>query len=527
MVALPTQNQLYAFYISRCAHHRVGKPNKQVLDLLYEDELSRLSWQQAEAEEHHISLEELRDIEGDTSFTPQTNDTPLSLKTTFRLPSSLLDDGPVHVGARGMLAILDLIQELPLLEEVDLSNVTSWYIVDASAHTRSGAPDGNAVVKRLCEVAKRLPALRKLDLCTQPIGTMAAHDLLDAIQSCRRLVEVSFCRKAVACSLCLTIDEALDKNREAFAQLPPPSLPETLPPYLSRILPLDRKTLREQQQLRWLLMEDVNFTGAVTEEELSEIVLHARLMSTSEVVWRCSKGGLRGDGVHLFVLKDGSLRAYPDLEGLKLSRGDYFGDTYGHVIMYPSSSIVETDRGVVYAIPLECCRTLLGVWKERVSKLYSQLRSFPIMQVVDTWTRVRLCTCSQVQSYKPEEIVLNVGDCKQAVWIVCSGFFEASAGTMEDKVATGRYEAHRFVKADVFGIESIVARKGCSSVTISAGKEKTTIYSAAVVRGSAIRIISNSIRSVFVSLARPYSLHDDLRRIASKDLERGACFSII
>ncbi|CCW68246.1 unnamed protein product [Phytomonas sp. Hart1] len=527
MVALPTQNQLYAFYISRCAHHRVGKPNEQVLELLLEDEFSRLSWQKAEAAEHLISLDELHDMEGDSPSTLQNNDTPLAMKTTFRLPNSSLDEGPVHIGARGMLSILDLIQELPLLEEVDLSNVTSWYIADAFTHTREGAPCGNAVIKRLCEVIKNLPALRRLDVRTQPIGTLAANDLLHAIQGCQRLVDVFFCRKAVENRLCRTIDEALDKNREASAQLPSPSLPEALPPYLSRILTLDRKTLCEQQQLRWLLTEDDNFTGAVTEEELSEIVLHARLMSTSEVVWRCSNDGLRGDGVHLFVIKDGSLRACTDLEGLKLGRGDYFGDTYEHVIIYPSSRIVETERGIVYAIPLEWCRSLLDVWKKRVFELYSELRSFPIMQVVDTWTRVRLCTCSMLHHYKPGEVVLNVGDFRKAVWIVCSGFFEASAGTIEDKVATGRYEIHRFVKADVFGVEAVVARKGCSSVTVSVGKESKTIYSAVVVCGSAIRIISNSIRSVFVSLARPYSLHDDLRRIATKDLERGACFSII
>lgn len=515
MVPLPNQNQLFAYYIARCGYHRVGKPSRAVLHLLREDEASRVIRLSTESADRQVSVKDLKAIDCVTApedLAALFRTKPLARRRAFRLPTPAGE--MLYVGARGMLAILDLVAVLPCLEELDLSNITSWYVDDAFAH-QSNSPMGNDVTSRLCDVMASLPALRKVDISTQPIGTLAAHQLFRVIQKCKRIQELRWKRDGVDYKLCDNMQKALARNTACAASLPPVEYPKTVPTCLQDLPILDRKTLREQQILRALLCEDSNFAGVLSEDDLSTLVLNARLMSTQEVVARCGVNGLRGDGANLFVIKSGSILAQMDLAGFTLMRGDYFGDVYDEVV-FPACRLVEEVRGIVYSFPLDRCQKVLETWSTRVTTLYHSLRKVPLFQPLDTWTRVRLCSCAQRVEYKSEEVVLAAGEATRGLWIVCEGTFNALSKTDGDQLHTGRYDSYPFTTTDVFGVEPLVSRKGTSSVAIVAGKPTHATYSCAVVKGSILRLLTVRLRAVFVSMTLAYSIHDDLRQTALK-----------
>eukprot|EP00796_Vickermania_ingenoplastis_P001032 gene1032-618_t len=69
--------------------------------------------------------------------------------------------------------------------------------------------------------------------------------------------------------------------------------------------------------------------------------------------------------------------------------------------------------------------------------------------------------------------------------------------------------------SEVFGVESLVARKKCSSVNIIAEKERGS-YSAICISGSAVRILTDQLGQVLLSLLCPYSTHEDVGAEAPK-----------
>ncbi|CAM36525.1 conserved hypothetical protein [Leishmania braziliensis MHOM/BR/75/M2904] len=517
---LPSQNHLYSYYVARCGYHGVRRPHQAVLSLLAEDTTSHAERLAGEAAERGVAVADLVQIEDKAEGTARARDRaaviPLASQRMFRLvePGGKAALSLLYVGARGFLPILDLIAELPLVETVDLSNVASWYDNDTFAGSTQGSVSGNHVVAHLCAILPRLRALRSLDLGSQQLGSIAVAQLLEAIRSLPTLAYVHLDTTNVDAYLVRAFQQTLEERQLC----PPPHIPTAkemakayeIPPYIKALPPLDRKTLREQQVLRSLLREDANFTNAATEEEMDDIVLTARVMSTTEAVFRCGDQGIRGDGEHLFILKSGMLRVYVDLEGFVLSRGDYFGDSYPSVLL-PCARLVEEERGVMYAIPLCSCTVLLAHWATRLTTAWPRLHQIPLTQPVGAWSLMRACTCSEVVTWEPTDTIVEAGDGGEAIYVVCDGSFSALDVRKGDAARFNAWNARSmFSSSDVFGIEALVSRKCQSSVCIKAGKQKDALYRTLVVRGCAVRVLHRQLHSVFISLVRGYSLHEDL-----------------
>lgn len=505
---LPDQNHLYAYYLTRCGVYRVGRPNRYVLELLEEDIPSRFKRLKYEAKlrglEDWMDLEE---IEGESEERQllHIRMLPLSKRRVFRIGSN--DSENIHLGSRGMMAVLDVIALLPLVEKIDLSNISSWYTSDVFPAQRSFT--GNDVIKRLCEVARSSPSLSEIDLTGQPIGTLAAHELLELCQFNKRIVNILFSKEGVDHRLCNQLERILARNRQNYANLNSPIIPSELPLCLVNLPRIDRKTLREQQVLRGMLESDDNFClHSIGEDEIQQIILNTRVMSTAEVVSRCAGRGLRGDGEFLYFIKTGKIRAFINLEGILLQRGDYFGEQYDEVL-FSTCSLKEEQRGMVYALPLASCKPIIEQWEDRLESIFPIISKAPLLQPLTIWCHIRICTCCTHQSFQPGELVIPVGETESSVRMVQRGVFYALPGSEADIDRTGRTDPYPFSSSDFFGVESIVARKKCASVAVIAGKEKED-YSALLISGFGLRLIASQLFPVLVSLVRPYSVHEDV-----------------
>lgn len=505
---LPDQNHLYAYYLSRCGAYHVGRPNRYVLDLLEEDIPSRFKRLKYEAKvrglEDWMDLEEI-ECEPEEKQLQHIHMIPLAKRKVIRLGTA--NSEQIHVGSRGMMALLDVVSLLPLLEKIDFSNLSSWYISDI--FPGQDHFNGNDVVNRLCKVARTCPSLCEIDITGQPIGTLAAHQLLELAQSNQRIVNIDFSRKGVDYRLCNSLEKILTRNRKNYENLESPNIPSSLPSCLLGIPRIDRKTLREQQILRGMLHSDHNFClDSISEDEIQQIILNTRVMSTAEVVFRCAGRGLRGDGEYLYFIKSGRIRAFIHLDGIVLQRGDYFGEEYKEAL-FSTCSLKEEQRGIVYALPLASCRPIIEQWEDRLETFFPIISNAPLLQPLTTWCRIRICTSSVLQSFQPGEVVYSVGESDSSARMVRSGVFYALPGTETDMDRTGRTDPYPFFSSDFFGIESLVARKKCASVTVVAGKEKQE-YSAIYISGFGLRLIASQLWPVLVSLVRPYSVHEDV-----------------
>eukprot|EP00796_Vickermania_ingenoplastis_P000363 gene363-208_t len=498
---LADQNQLYAYYLSRCGTYHVHRPNRFVLELLEEDIPAHYKRLKYESKQRQLpDWMALEEIEGDTEEQKERRICmiPLSKRRLFRITGTGTLGEEIHLGARGMMAVLDLVAQLPLVEELDLSNLSSWYIDDAFPFHSVRCGSCGAF-------------LRRIDIRGQPIGTLAANEILELCRANPRINRVLFTREGVDYRLCAQLDKVLQQNDGK--EIGPAALPECVPECITSLPRIDRKTLREQQILRAMLESDDHFTGLLTEDETQQLV-HTRTMSTAEVITRCNGRGLRGDGEHLFVLKSGRIRAFTDLVGFTLQRGDYFGEKYDEVL-FSTCLFQEELRGVIYAIPLTYCRKIVDCWEDRLTDFYPLISKSPFFQPLATWCRIRVCTCSVRHTFEPGAIVVPAADFTAAMWVVQDGVFYALAGSEEEIDRTGRFDPYPFYSSEVFGGESLVARKKCSSVNIIAGKERGS-YSAICISGSAVRILTDQLGQVLLSLVRPYSTHEDVGAEALK-----------
>eukprot|EP00796_Vickermania_ingenoplastis_P006467 gene6467-4655_t len=474
---LADQNQLYAYYLSRCGTYHVHRPNRFVLELLEEDIPAHYKRLKYESKQRQLpDWMALEEIEGDTEEQKERRICmiPLSKRRLFRITGTGTLGEEIHLGARGMMAVLDLVAQLPLVEELDLSNLSSWYIDDAFPFHCTFS--GNDVIHKLCDVARVAPSLRRIDIRGQPIGTLAANEILELCRANPRINRVLFTREGVDYRLCAQLDKVLQQNDGK--EIGPAALPECVPECITSLPRIDRKTLREQQILRAMLESDDHFTGLLTEDETQQLVLHTRTMSTAE---------------------SGRIRAFTDLVGFTLQRGDYFGEKYDEVL-FSTCLFQEELRGVIYAIPLTYCRKIVDCWEDRLTDFYPLISKSPFFS-----------TLGYLVPNKSVHLLYFTA----AMWVVQDGVFYALAGSEEEIDRTGRFDPYPFYSSEVFGGESLVARKKCSSVNIIAGKERGS-YSAICISGSAVRILTDQLGQVLLSLVRPYSTHEDVGAEALK-----------
>lgn len=428
---LPTQNELFAYFMLLCGHHRIKKPPKAIAALLEEDETSRSERLTREAVALQITSSQIVEAQQDTQQSVQRRShvVPLSSRTTVPMLQvaksvNLLppNDTKIHLGNRGVVVWLMLVAQCPLLEELDLTVVTSLYAADAY-RTSIG---GNHVVDVLCEVAERHPSLRKVDIRGHPLGTASGIRLLSAAQSNRRLTAIEFDEAGIDRLVVRQIKSQVERNAAVAASLPPPTLPTTLSPELESLQWIDRKTSRERQSLRNIML-DVHAFRECTDEELDRIVDHAERTSLEQVVK--DSAGLRGDRQHLFIIESGSLDVMISNTPFPLARGDYFGYAY-HNAMFSAGIITERERGNAFRVPLEVCDALVQRWERAVDQILPMLKESITLQSAHVWMLMRACHTATIVSCDPhhEHVVAFTprGKPFAGLFVVVEGLCEAA-----------------------------------------------------------------------------------------------------
>ncbi|CUG89107.1 Hypothetical protein, putative [Bodo saltans] len=389
---LPTQNELFAYFMLLCGHHRIKKPPRVIAALLDEDETSRSDRLTREANDLRVTPSQVVEAQQDTQVSVQLRSSVVALSSRTVVPMIEVarahqlvapSESKVHIGNRGVVVWLMLIAQCPLLEEIDLSVVTSLYAADAYRTNVSG----NHVIDVLCEVVEQHPSVSKIDLRGHPLGTVPGRRILTAIQNNRRIVNVSIDEEGVDRLVVQQLKTELGRNAASAHLLPSPSIPSALSSELESLQWVDRKTSRERQTLRNVLSEVKAFQSC-SDDDIDRLVSHAERISLEQVVK--DSAGLRGDREHLFVLESGSIEVSISNTPFSLARGDYFGYTY-HTAMFSAGVIAEKERGYAFRIPLDVCAALVQVWESSVDRYLPLLRESIVLQGAHVWMLMRAC----------------------------------------------------------------------------------------------------------------------------------------
>jgi hypothetical protein len=389
---LPTQNELFAYFMLLCGHHRIKKPPRVIAALLDEDDSSRSDRLTREANDLRVTASQVVEAQQDTQASVQRRNSVVALSSRVSVPMLAVaranqlvaqNEEKVHIGNRGVIVWLMLIAQCPLLEELDLSMMTSLYAADAY-RTNIG---GNHVIEVLCEVVEQHPSIKKIDLRGHPLGTVPGRRILSAVQSNPRVIEVLLDEEGVDRLVVQQLESQLAKHRSAAHLLPPPEIPSVLSSELESLQWVDRKTSRERQTLRNILSEVKAFQSC-SEEDIDTFVNHAERASLEQVVK--DSAGLRGDREHLFVLESGTIEVTISSTPFALQRGDYFGYAY-HTAMFSAGVIAERERGYAFRIPLVVCERLVQAWEASVEQYLPLIRESIVLQGAHVWMLMRAC----------------------------------------------------------------------------------------------------------------------------------------
>ena len=111
-----------------------------------------------------------------------------------------------YIGPRGLMALLDVVERNRRITKLVLGN--------------NGA--NNAVVERLCQVAKSHPSLTSINLDDNPISHLAGRMLLHTIQSNPHILELSLrgtvLQPVMLARIAVVLNRNMMKNRQAQAQ---------------------------------------------------------------------------------------------------------------------------------------------------------------------------------------------------------------------------------------------------------------------------------------------------------------------
>eukprot|EP01062_Namystynia_karyoxenos_P052338 TRINITY_DN4184_c0_g1_i1.p1 TRINITY_DN4184_c0_g1~~TRINITY_DN4184_c0_g1_i1.p1 ORF type:complete len:527 (+),score=193.36 TRINITY_DN4184_c0_g1_i1:77-1582(+) len=134
--------------------------------------------------------------------------------------------GGTYVGNRGLMALLDVIEQAPRFKSLDLS-AQKIYNSDLSPDTVKG----NALLDRLCEVARAHHGLREIDLGGNPLSNFAARKLLALVTDNPRICKLGLDDTRIDADLLCLIAKRVAANarasgpedeEEPFANAPPP-----------------------------------------------------------------------------------------------------------------------------------------------------------------------------------------------------------------------------------------------------------------------------------------------------------------
>eukprot|EP00758_Cryptobia_borreli_P004080 Tbor_TRINITY_DN416_c0_g1::TRINITY_DN416_c0_g1_i1::g.3218::m.3218 len=533
---LPNQNQLYALYLSRCCDLHIRKPNKYIIQLLQEDAYSRKIRIQRDASTRQVPLKVFQegiyeDVKGDVPdcLTEDNNKLAASFDdycvdgnlthydgscavTPFSLLKSIPNFDRVGcLGTKGLLAFLSLVEESPLLEEIDFTGIPNFFQTDIYAkHEVLQIPSGNDVMRELCRIAMNHPSLRLINFGSQPLGTECGILLLEAMRNNSNLTDISWNSDGIESSVNRELIKMMARNQSGPNRMPP-QLPTAHSPRIRLLNFIDRKTSEQRQQLSNLLAfafsrrsSSIQTPSMVADREGPQqgpafeflkiqhdnwlydtqnehsLLLHATAMSLHEMVLKVPRC-LRGDGEHLFVICDGVVEVLFSGTGssrIELGRGDFFGEPLNSTL-FGAGTMSVLERGTVFAIPLQLVKNATTRWASNVDQYYCDfMQKVPILQSLPTWTRVRMCEMATSLVFdnneeKDEEtIVVKANDAFAGLYIVQEGSFTLVTGN-KDQTLNGRKAPSEVFSLlsmfDVFGFDAVFTANNHHRVTVVTG----------------------------------------------------------
>lgn len=479
---LPSQNQLFALFLHLCGRYHVKKPNKAILALLEEDEFSRTVRRHIEARELDLAVEDVPNEPGeDSEEAKERRATVVPLSAMRTLP--FRNGEALQFGTVGVLILLELLAECPLLEELDLSVFGDLFAVDPYKQ----CPSGNEVLRAVCNWAQRQPNLRVLNIQKQQIGTLPATWLLETVKKNPSVKSVLWEEEGVDIVVNKQLHVAVSANVQGKNKSLPPPFPTSLSSSIQQLAEVDRKSGRQRQSLHLLLWEREAAFGSLSMEERELIVMKAKFLTLSECTAMCR--GLRGDEVHLFLIESGEALVQLGTQSVTLRRGDYFGEPL-EAVMFSAGTVTATQRGTAFAIPFSVCEKLFHAWERNVELFLDLLRKTVIFQPLPMWVLIRAChEATEVVHTAGSEVIAR-GDSFNGLHIVSSGIFSC--------------ERTRFGKGDFFGEEPLISRHKVATAAISALKTEGQATTVRIASFVASNHIISPLKEVFRVNTREY-----------------------
>ena len=377
---------------------------------------------------------------------------PLGQRTSLKLPC-----GQVHFGARNLIILFRLLTVCPLLQELDLSELSG--MDDADPYKE--APSCNDVVAELSTLLTQHPSLRCVNLAHQPIATEACKRLVEAARTNKQLRSVVVDDNGVERGVLHELQRVLESNNKQPDALPTPNFSSTWE-FLNSLPDVDRKSAAELQQLRLVLWEQDCCFGTLSGKELERAVLHAEPISLSQAVQHSH--GLRGDDQHLFVVVSGEIAAAVGVQVVTLQRGDCFGERI-ESLLFTAGTVEVKQRGAAFRIPLSDCTDLLRTWESRAVQFAPLFRRAPFFQALPMWVVLRSCICSRDVSHAPGEAAVAPHKPFAGLFVVMEGSY-----VVPPRNAAMDLPNIIFTVGDLFGEEpAVIPHRSSYSVAVCAG----------------------------------------------------------
>ena len=414
--APPTQDQLYAVFMSACGFHRVRKPSKHITQLL----------------DPHAP-------------------TPLS-----HLPAVPMGGKEVYWGNVNLKILLELMTHLPHIEEVDWSSLSLY---DSDAYKL--AFSGNELVGFLCDWAASHANVRRINLRNQPVGTEAGRMLRDLLAANGNIVALDLDEAGVDAAVLKALKANLERNQAGKNPRRPPTWHPSAE--LATLEAVDRKSSCARRELHVLLWDRAAAFPTLEEEsEKTKFVFQALKLTTAECEARVR--GLRGDGNHLWVVESGELTVTVGSQKVTLGPGDYFGEPED-AVLFVAGQLSVTQRGSVFAVPLAASESLTRHWSAKVAAYHPVLAKVAAFQGLPTWCLLRLCHEARPVAFAQNELAVVKSKPFQGLFVVTKGSFLVRGRAKKGQASV------KFEPGDVFGEEAFLSRFHVSSVDIKAVDE--------------------------------------------------------